>query len=88
MRDSSATRRTSATNPNQTFNALWVTAPVAAASLGITTDQLYRAVRANRLQVRWLRIGALLRFSAVDLGLIEDQKEETQSQDKSLSAAA
>ena len=57
------------TKPGQ---SLWVDSRVAIAALGISLDQLYRAIKLNRLSVRWMRVGHLLRFSARDLGLLED----------------
>ena len=56
------------TKPGQ---SLWVDSRVAIAALGISLDQLYRAIKLNRLSVRWMRVGGLLRFNAKDLGLFE-----------------
>jgi hypothetical protein len=54
--------------------SLWVDSQVTIRALGISLDQLYRAIKLNRLSIRWMRVGHLLRFSAKDLGLLEDQK--------------
>jgi excisionase family DNA binding protein len=55
----------------------WVTVQTTAAALGMTDDQVYRAIREGKLPFRFVRIGKLIRINAADIGLTERQEAQT-----------
>ena len=53
----------------------WVDTQIAADALGVSKDHLYKSVRRGHCTIRTQRIGNLLRFSAKDLGILEDGED-------------
>jgi len=68
--------------------ARWVTVQKAAPVLDMTEDQIYRAIREQKFPFRFIKIGKLIRISAADIGLIEqdEQQESAEAQAEAIAA--
>ena len=68
----------------------WITVERTAAHTDLTRQQIYRLVREGKLPWRFVRLGKLIRISAVDLGLLEEpapQNTEAPAQNEKFAAA-